>query len=228
MLTRALEQLGQLLERFELALSQPLALVEQPLVVAPLEEVAGIGFDGISQSRESVASVGGVSPCERVVEGSDVEPERRVRPPLQSPLSHFQVAVSPRQRPPEVVKHVTKVRLCLRLGRIGPEEKGQTLSRLSGLAVEEVIREQRLCAGRIEPRQGRLAELKSELAEEPDREQSRIARRRNGADSHSCRIFAPNAGRVWSGEEPAIDVVQIGGVEVGLDPFVADGEEPAG
>ena len=154
MFTQALEQLGQPFERLQMPLAEVLPFLEQPLVVAPLQEVAGIDLDGIPQRRGSVVRAAGVGSSERRLEGGDVEPERSVRPPPQRPLTHVEVPVGLGKRPPEVVEDVTEVRLRLRLGRIRPEEEGETLPRLSRLAVEEQVSEQRLRAGRLEPRQG--------------------------------------------------------------------------
>jgi hypothetical protein len=53
------EKRGEALEDVEVALAKPLALFEEPLVVAPLEKVSRVQFDSLPQRGE--ATVGGFS-----------------------------------------------------------------------------------------------------------------------------------------------------------------------
>ena len=66
---------GEPVQRVEVALAQALALLEQPLVVGALEQVAGVGVDRLAQGVEVVVA----RPRQRVLEHGDVEPQRRVR-----------------------------------------------------------------------------------------------------------------------------------------------------
>jgi hypothetical protein len=204
-LAQLCEQLGEPLESLELKLAEALPLLEQPLVVAPFQEVAGVGLDGIPERRESISRGRGRRSGERLLECVDVEPEIGVRPPAERPLSNFEVAVGVGKSPPEVVENVAEVRPSLRLGRVGPEEEGEALARLGRISVEQEIGEERFRAGRLEPGQRGPAQPELQLAEEPDLERRRIrgpslaepgfrGRRRRadipGPPSHVRRMFA--------------------------------------
>lgn len=152
------------------------------------------------------------------------------------------------------MEDVAQVRPRLRLGRIGPEEEGETLPGLCRLPVEEEVGEQRLCPGRLEPWQRRLAGPKVEFAEESDLERRRVpgpsvgerdlrGRRRRanipGWRSHISRIFATGdrpgkterARRTWlcaltgsCGRRGPTDVEAQCGDEMLLSELTADGD----
>ncbi len=77
MVTADLKQRGQAREGLEIPRTEPLALAEEPLVVAPVEEVARVQIDGFPQCDDTVIrSV--LRPRDRLGEGSDVQPDGRV------------------------------------------------------------------------------------------------------------------------------------------------------
>ena len=65
---------------------------------------------------------------------------------------------------------MAEVRPRLRLGRVGPEEERETLSRLGRVPVEQEVGEERLGARGLERRQAGSVVAQVELAEEPDAE----------------------------------------------------------
>src|SRR5436190_1209552 len=65
----------ELVERLQVELREPLALVDQPLLIAALQQVAGVRLDRLLESP-----VG-----QRLLEVLDVQPQRRVTAPLERP-----------------------------------------------------------------------------------------------------------------------------------------------
>jgi hypothetical protein len=124
-------------QRVDVAIVQPRALGEHPLVVRALEKVAGIRVGGF---LERVA-------LERVLERRHVQPRRRVRTPLQRARRHLEVAVGVRERVPQGVQDVAQVRAGLRLARIRPEHERQVLALDRRSAMQQEVGEQRLGAG---------------------------------------------------------------------------------
>jgi hypothetical protein len=106
------------------------------------------------------------------------------------------------------MEQMAEVRPRLRLGRVGPKEKREALSRLGRLAVEEEIGEQRLGPCGLERQRGVTA-AKVQAAEEPDVESRRpheesllpslIERHLRAWTDHVRSAPAPTAGvRRWS------------------------------
>jgi hypothetical protein len=69
---------------------------------------------------------------------------------------------------PQRVQEVTEVRPRLWLGRIRPEQKGEVLTWLRRVPVEQEIREERLRARRFERRQSCAVEAEFQSSEEPN------------------------------------------------------------
>ena len=121
------------LERVEVAIAQPLALVEGPVLVVALQEVAGVRVD-----RRPQATAG-----ERPLEVLEVEPVGRVRPPAQRAGGHLDETLGVGQPAPERVEHVAEVGARLPLGRIGPQQEREPLAGLRHAAMHEQVPEQR-------------------------------------------------------------------------------------
>jgi hypothetical protein len=115
----------------------------------------------------------GVGARDGVVELGDVEPERRVRPPLNRPRLDVDESIGVGQCVPQVMEHVTQVRPRLRFARVRPESKREVLARLSGVAIQKQIRQKRLGTRGPQRRHGPVAESKIEAAEESDRKRFR-------------------------------------------------------
>jgi hypothetical protein len=103
----------------------------------------------------------------------DVEPDGRVGPPLQRARRDVEKAIRIGQGATQGVEQVAEIRARLRLGRIGPEQKGETLARLRRVPMEEEVGEQRFGARRLEGRQRPIALPQVEGAEEPNPERWR-------------------------------------------------------
>ena len=133
------EECGEALEGLEIALAKPLALFEDPLIVATFEEVSRVQVDGLSQRAE--IAVGGISirSRERLLKGSHVEPVWCVRPPPERPRRHVEEPVSLREGTSEMVEHMAEIRPRLRLGRVGPKKVSETLPGLRCFSVEEEV-----------------------------------------------------------------------------------------
>jgi hypothetical protein len=157
-LVTLLQQEGQPLQRVQEEVPQPVALLEQPVVVAAAQKVAAVAVHGLLQRV----------PRQRVLELGDVQPERRHGPPLQRARRHVEEPVGLRQRPPQVVEHVAQVRPRLTLGRVGPQQEREMLPRLRRVAVEQQVREQRLRPRGLERRQHGVPEPEVQLTEQPD------------------------------------------------------------
>ena len=146
------------LERRGVELRQALALLEEPFVVAALEQIAGVRVDGLLQAAVR----------DRLLEDRDIEPERGVLAPLQRARAHVDQAVGIRERPAQVVQDLTQIRPRLGLGRLRPEQERKTLTWLRRIAMHQQVRQQRLGARRVEGRHPRLAQPHVETAEQTD------------------------------------------------------------
>ena len=120
------------LERVAVQVAQPLALLEQPVVVAALEQVARVGLDGRLQPALR----------ERLLEVGDVEPQRRLVPPPEHARPDVDEPVRVGERAPQVVQDVAQVRPRLRLGGVGPEQEREPLAWLRRAPVQQQVREQ--------------------------------------------------------------------------------------
>jgi hypothetical protein len=80
-------------ERLEEAPAQPLARLQHPVVVAAFQQVTSVPRHCLA---ERVA-------VQRSLERGDVEPERRIRAPLERPLRHLEEPIRVGQRAPQVV-----------------------------------------------------------------------------------------------------------------------------
>ena len=158
---------GESLERVEVEIAQPLALLEQPVVVAALEQIARVRPDRVVQPAVR----------ERLLEDGDVQPQRRVGTPLKRPWPDVDQAVGIRHRSPQGVQDMAEVRPRLRLTGVGPEEEGKPLARLRGVAVQQQVGEQRLGAAGVEGRHLRFAQAKVQATEQPYAERRRSAHR---------------------------------------------------
>ena len=161
-LAPGLQQLGQPLQGLQVAPAQPLPLLQQPLVVAALEQVAPVQLDRLAQGGELLAGLPG--PGRRRLEGGHVQPEGGVVPPPERPLGHLQEPVGVGQGAPQVVQQVAQVGPRLGLAGVGPEQEGQALARLGRLPVEQQVGEQRLGPGRAQRRHRGPAVAQVELA----------------------------------------------------------------
>jgi hypothetical protein len=162
------EQRGQTLERLEEGPPEPVPLVDQPLVVGALEQVPPVQLDRHPQGVDGAVVGLALRPRGGLLEGGDVQPAGRVRPPPQRPLGHLQEPVRVGQRAPELVEHVAQVRAGLRLGRVGPQQERQPLPRLRRVPVEHQVGEQRPGPRRLQRWQRRRTVSQVGLAEKPD------------------------------------------------------------
>jgi hypothetical protein len=184
------QQRRETLERVEVAFTEALALLQQPLVIGARQQVAGVGLDGLPQPRHRIA----LGQRVRIVQRGDVEPVRRVGAPAQRARADLEEAVCVGKRPPELVQHVAQVRPGLRLGRVGPQEERQPLARLRGVAMQEQVAEQRLGPRRLQRGERPIAETQFQLAEEADLERRRRRLLRALARPHrgqSARAVVP-------------------------------------
>jgi len=101
-----------------------------------------VQLDGVPQGSQPALWWFRLPPRKRLFEGGDIQPAGRIRPPLERVRRHVEEAVWLRESVAEVVKHMAQVRACLRLGRVGPEQEGEMLSRLRGGAVEQEVSEE--------------------------------------------------------------------------------------
>ena len=79
--------------------------------------------------------------------------------PVQGLAVSIQVAAGIGQRAPQVVDLLAQVGTRLGLGRVGPEQKGQVLSRLGCFPVEEEVGQQRLQARGVDAFDWRISVL---------------------------------------------------------------------
>jgi hypothetical protein len=165
-----LQQLDQPLERLEVAAAQPFALLQQPLVIAALEQVAAVQLDGRPEGGALLVARLPLGPGDRLLEGGHVQPPGRILSPAERPRGHLQVPVGVGQGAAQDVQQVAQVGPGLGLAGVGPEQERQALAGLGRLAVEQQVGEQRLGPGRPQRRQRGLAVAQVELAEEPDAE----------------------------------------------------------
>ena len=159
---------NKLLERCDVPLTQPLALAEEPFVVAGREQVVRVELDGIAQPGDALRRAR--CPFHRDkqgLEGGDIEPAGRLYPPLQGTRLHVEEPISLRQGMAEGMQHVPQVRARLGLGRVRPEQKGEMLAWLRRITVEQEVGKQRLGARGLERGQGGLAVAQVERAEQP-------------------------------------------------------------
>ena len=153
-----LQFVREALERRGVELRQALALLEQPFVVAALEQVAGVRVDRLLQAAVR----------DRVLEDRDIEPERGLLAPLQRARAHVDQAIGIRERSAQVVQDLTEIRPRLGLGRVWPEQEREALTWLRRVAMHQQVRQQRLGARRIQGRHPRLAQAHVEAAEQTD------------------------------------------------------------
>ena len=145
------------LEGIEVEAAQPLALLEHPLVVAALDQVAGIGLD-----RRLQAGVG-----DRLLEVREVELEGRVGAPAQRARGDLEEALGVRELAAEGVEDLAQVRARLRLRRVRPQHERQPLPGLCHAAMHEQMAEQRLGPSRLE-RHRDSADAQVHVAEKAD------------------------------------------------------------
>jgi hypothetical protein len=123
---------GEPLERVGVKPGEPTTFVCQPLVVAALQQLADVQLDRFFELP------GGHRPLELL----DVQPQRRIRAPPQCPRPDLDQVVRVRQGTAQVVQNLAQVRVRLALGRVGPEQKRQALTRLRSVTVEQQVGEQ--------------------------------------------------------------------------------------
>jgi hypothetical protein len=145
-----LEHMDEPSERLHKPKPKTVALVQQPVVVGPLEQVASICLDRIAERGQRFLVLVLLGPSYRVLEGGHVQPERRVAPPLKRARRDMEEPVRIRQGSAEKMEHVPEVGPGLRFGRVGPQEKRQVLSRLRRVTMQEQVGEKRLGASRAE------------------------------------------------------------------------------
>jgi hypothetical protein len=138
----SLEECAEALEGLEITLSEPLALFEEPLIVRSLKEVSPIHLDTFAQRDEAAVSVLSLRLGDRLLEDGNIEPEGRIRPPLECPRRYVEETIGIRKGAPDVMEQMAEIRPRLLLGRVGPEEERETLSWLRRLPMEEKIGEQ--------------------------------------------------------------------------------------
>jgi hypothetical protein len=197
-LAPGLHQLDQPFEGLEPAPPQPFPLLQQPLVVAALQQVTPVQLDGLTQGRHLlVGPLGPVGPGDRALEGGQVDPARGALPPPERPRGHLQEPVGTGQGAPQDVQQMAQVGPRLGLARVGPEQVGQALARLRRIPVEQQIGEQRLGPGRAERRHRGLALAEVELAEDPDAQRGRrlVAHARSSSWRGSGQATAPRRDR---------------------------------
>ena len=147
------------------AVAQALALLEHPLVVAALEQVAGVELD---RGLEAVLG-------ERPLEVGHVEPVGRVLAPAQAARGHLEVALGVGQRVAQRVQHLAQVRARLRLARVRPQQEREPLPGVRLAAVHEQVGEQRDGAGGLERHRRPFAAAQLRCPEKTD-----VERRRGG------------------------------------------------
>jgi hypothetical protein len=64
-------------------LPEPFAFAQDPLVVAPLQQVRRVQLDGVAQPVQSAVGAVLLRPRDRLFEGRDVEPDGGVGSPLK-------------------------------------------------------------------------------------------------------------------------------------------------
>jgi hypothetical protein len=126
------------LERVEVQLREPLALVRQPLVVTALQQLAGVQLDGLLEPPLG----------HRALELLDVEPQRSA--PLQRARPDVDEPVGVGQGAPQRVEDLAQVRLRLGIRGVGPKQERDALSRLGRVAVQQQVGEERLGSRRVQ------------------------------------------------------------------------------
>lgn len=96
--TLCLEVLGEVLEGAEVELPQALALLEHPVVVVALDQVAAVRLDRVLQTTLR----------DGLLERLHVDPHRHLLAPPQRSLSHVEEPIRLRQRPAKVVQDVAR------------------------------------------------------------------------------------------------------------------------
>lgn len=163
-----LEQQDQPLQRVEEALRQPGTFEQQPVVVAARQEVAAVRRDGAFQRGHARASLAARGLGQRGLELGDVQSERCIPAPAHGLIGDFQVRLGLGQTATQRVEELPQVGVRLCVGGVGPEEKGELLARLRGVAMQEQIREQRLQARGMHPHQLRIVKREAETAKQPN------------------------------------------------------------
>ena len=103
----------ELLKRLQVKPGEPLAFGRQPLVVAALQQLAGVQLDRLLEQPLG----------QRPLELLGVQPHRCIRPPLQRPRPDVDQPVSAGQRSAQDVPYLAQVRVGLSLGRPGPQQE---------------------------------------------------------------------------------------------------------
>jgi hypothetical protein len=168
-----LEQRGEALQGVEVAAVEPLALGEQPLVVAALQQLAAVEVGGLPPGGQLGVAARRLRPGDRLLEGVDVQPGGGVGPPPQGPRGHLQEPVGLAQGAPQVVEQVAQVGQGLRLGGVGPQQERQPLPPLRRVLVEQQVGQQRLRPRGPQRRQGGPAMTELEPAEQADAQRGR-------------------------------------------------------
>jgi hypothetical protein len=164
-----LQRLEQPLQDLEVALAEPFPLPQHPVVVHPVEEVAGVELGRLTEGGQLLLRLGGpLGPGGRLLEGGHVDPARRVVAPAQGPGGRLEEPVGAGQGPAQDVEQVAQVGPGLGLAGVRPEQEGQALAGLGRLPVEHQVGEQRLGPGRAERRHRGRVEAQVELTQEPD------------------------------------------------------------
>jgi hypothetical protein len=163
------QRLEQPLQDLEVTLAEPFPLFQQPVVVHPVEQVAGVQLGRLPEGGQLLGGLGGpLGPGGRLLEGGHVHPGRGIVAPAQGPGGRLQEPVGVGQGPAQDVEQVAQVGPGLGLAGVGPEQEGQALAGLGRLPVEHQVGEQRLGPGRAERRHRDRAVAQVELTEEPD------------------------------------------------------------
>jgi hypothetical protein len=164
-----LQELDQPLQGGQPAPPQPVALLQQPLVVPALQQVAPVQLGRLTEGGQLLGGLRGpLGPGGRRFEGGHVDPAGGAVAPAQAPGGHLEEPVGVGQGPAQDVEQVAQVGPGLGLAGVGPEQEGQALAGLGRLPVEHQEGEQRLGPGRAERRHRDPVVAQVELAEEPD------------------------------------------------------------
>ena len=153
------EHRGEAAQRVEVPLSQSFALLQDPLVVVALEQVAAIDLDGVPQRLFART-------FQRSLEDGHIDSDGQIGPPAQGPRRDLEEAIGLRQRPPERMQEMPQVRARLRLAGLRPQQGRQPLARLGRVAMEKKVGKQGLRSSRLQRRQPTVAQPELELAEQ--------------------------------------------------------------
>jgi hypothetical protein len=187
------------------ALAEPFPLLEHPVVVHAVEEVAGVQLGRLGEGAELLLGLGGpLGPGGRGFEGGHVDPAGGVLAPAKGPGGDLQEPVGVGQGPAQDVQQVAQVGPGLGLAGAGPEQEGQALAGLGRLAVEQQVGEERLGPGRAERRDRDVAVAQVELAQEPDAEGGRRQGAAAGQDrGRSRQNSLPSGSRMTCQRPPS-------------------------